>query len=74
MSLKFIYCHLTGDPLYVAGGQPKCLGSDFVDESFADDGYGYTITDKPFSGFLFPVVFFLLCNYCRMVDLKVIRK
>lgn len=52
-----------------------------MDESFADDGYGYTLTDKPFSGFdkpfsgfRFPVVSFLLCNYCRLVDLKVIRK
>lgn len=54
--MRLIYFLLTGDPLYVAGGQPKCLGSDLVDESFADDGYGYTLTDKPD----FPVVTVLL--------------
>ncbi|XP_038889123.1 RNA pseudouridine synthase 5 isoform X2 [Benincasa hispida] len=30
---------LLGDPLYVAGGQPNCLHSEVVDQSFAEDGY-----------------------------------
>jgi hypothetical protein len=30
-----------GDPLYVAGGQPKCFDPDLVDDAaaFAEDGY-----------------------------------
>ncbi|KAK9913265.1 hypothetical protein M0R45_037087 [Rubus argutus] len=47
--LSFIGHPLLGDPLYVAGGQPKCLGSDFVDESFADDG-GFKRPTKPVPG------------------------
>ncbi len=34
-----IVSSLTGDPLYVAGGQPKSSRSEHVDESFAEDGY-----------------------------------
>jgi 23S rRNA-/tRNA-specific pseudouridylate synthase len=32
---------LVGDPLYVAGGQPKCFDPDLVDDAaaFAEDGY-----------------------------------
>ncbi|PRQ58856.1 putative 23S rRNA pseudouridine(1911/1915/1917) synthase [Rosa chinensis] len=47
--LSFIGHPLLGDLLYVAGGQPKCLGSDFVDESFADDG-GFKRPTKPVPG------------------------
>lgn len=43
MLKKSLLFFLTGDPLYVLGGQPKCLDSDFVDESFADDGYAVIV-------------------------------
>lgn len=32
-------CHIAGDPLYVAGGQPNCFDPEFENESFAHDGY-----------------------------------
>ncbi|XP_034205672.1 RNA pseudouridine synthase 5 isoform X2 [Prunus dulcis] len=47
--LSYIGHPLLGDPLYVLGGQPKCLDSDFVDESFADDG-GFLRPTKPVPG------------------------
>ncbi|KAG8651232.1 RNA pseudouridine synthase 5 [Manihot esculenta] len=40
--LSFIGHPLLGDPLYVVGGQPKSFESEYVDESFAQDGYGST--------------------------------
>ncbi|XP_022133841.1 RNA pseudouridine synthase 5 isoform X2 [Momordica charantia] len=40
---------LLGDPLYVAGGQPNCLHSDSVNQSFAEDG-GYQRPTKPVPG------------------------
>ncbi|KAK6933327.1 Pseudouridine synthase, RsuA/RluA-like [Dillenia turbinata] len=40
---------LLGDPLYVSGGQPKCLDSDPVDDNFAQDG-GYPRPMKPLPG------------------------
>lgn len=40
---------LLGDPLYVAGGQPNCLHSEVVDQSFAEDG-GYQRPMKPVPG------------------------
>lgn len=40
---------LIGDPLYVAGGQPNCLHSELVDQSFAEDG-GYQRPTKPVPG------------------------
>lgn len=39
---KFVVRHSTGDPLYVTGGQPKCFGSDSVEDNFAPDGYGFS--------------------------------
>ncbi|XP_057979546.1 RNA pseudouridine synthase 5 isoform X2 [Malania oleifera] len=47
--LSFIGHPLLGDPLYVTGGQPKCCDSEFVDESFAQDG-GYQRPTKPVPG------------------------
>ncbi|XP_008233345.1 PREDICTED: RNA pseudouridine synthase 5 isoform X2 [Prunus mume] len=47
--LSYIGHPLLGDPLYVLGGQPKCLDSDFVDESFAVDG-GFLRPTKPVPG------------------------
>ncbi|KAJ8427108.1 hypothetical protein Cgig2_029817 [Carnegiea gigantea] len=47
--LSFIGHPLLGDPLYVAGGQPSCFGSELVDESFAEDG-GYQRPAKPVPG------------------------
>ncbi|XP_010524607.1 PREDICTED: RNA pseudouridine synthase 5 [Tarenaya hassleriana] len=38
--LAYIGHPLVGDPLYIAGGQPKCFGSDVMDGTFAEDG-GY---------------------------------
>ncbi|KAJ0046886.1 hypothetical protein Pint_06085 [Pistacia integerrima] len=32
-----------GDPLYVAGGQPKSFDSEFANETFAQDGYINTL-------------------------------
>ncbi|XP_008465671.1 RNA pseudouridine synthase 5 isoform X1 [Cucumis melo] len=40
---------LLGDPLYVAGGQPNCLHSEVVNQSFAEDG-GYERPMKPVPG------------------------
>lgn len=39
----------SGDPLYVAGGQPSCFGSELVDDGFAEDG-GYQRPAKPVPG------------------------
>ncbi|XP_040972015.1 RNA pseudouridine synthase 5 isoform X2 [Gossypium hirsutum] len=36
--LSFIGHPLLGDPLYIAGGQPRCFDPELVDESFAQDG------------------------------------
>lgn len=47
--LSYIGHPLLGDPLYVLGGQPKCLDSDFVDENFAADG-GFLRPTKPVPG------------------------
>lgn len=47
--LSFIGHPLLGDPLYVAGGQAKCFGSEVADESFAEDG-GYQRPAKPVPG------------------------
>ncbi|KDP25730.1 hypothetical protein JCGZ_23951 [Jatropha curcas] len=47
--LSFIGHPLLGDPLYDVGGQPKCFDSEFVDESFAQDG-GYQRPTKPVPG------------------------
>uniref|UniRef100_A0A7C9DP48 Pseudouridine synthase RsuA/RluA-like domain-containing protein n=1 Tax=Opuntia streptacantha TaxID=393608 RepID=A0A7C9DP48_OPUST len=47
--LSFIGHPLLGDPLYVAGGQPNCFGSELVDGSFAEDG-GYQRPAKPVPG------------------------
>ncbi|OWM70169.1 hypothetical protein CDL15_Pgr026019 [Punica granatum] len=38
-----------GDPLYVSGGQPRSVDSEFVDESFAHDG-GYQRPENPVPG------------------------
>lgn len=40
--LKFCFFRLTGDPLYVIGGHPKCFGSENVEDNFAQDGYGFS--------------------------------
>ncbi|XP_028126953.1 RNA pseudouridine synthase 5 isoform X2 [Camellia sinensis] len=47
--LSFIGHPLMGDPLYVTGGQPKCLDAEVGDESFAQDG-GYQRPVKPVPG------------------------
>ncbi|CAL1387112.1 unnamed protein product [Linum trigynum] len=47
--LSFIGHPLVGDPLYVAGGKPRCLDSEIVDASFAPDG-GYEKPNKPVPG------------------------
>ncbi|XP_065872791.1 RNA pseudouridine synthase 5 isoform X2 [Euphorbia lathyris] len=47
--LSFIGHPLLGDPLYVAGGKPKCSESENADESFAQDG-GYERPMKPLPG------------------------
>ncbi|KAJ4848588.1 hypothetical protein Tsubulata_020254 [Turnera subulata] len=47
--LSFIGHPLLGDPLYTAGGQPNCLDSEFLDETFAQDG-GYQRPAKPVPG------------------------
>ncbi|CAI9767472.1 unnamed protein product [Fraxinus pennsylvanica] len=39
----------TGDPLYVAGGQPKCFDPEVMDESFAHVG-GYQRLENPVPG------------------------
>ncbi|CAK9152240.1 unnamed protein product [Ilex paraguariensis] len=56
--LSFIGHPLIGDPLYVTGGQPKCFDPEFVDESFAQDGYKIVVL---IFGFFFP--FFLSVNF-----------
>ncbi|KAI3470458.1 hypothetical protein Pfo_027121 [Paulownia fortunei] len=47
--LSFIGHPLIGDPLYSAGGQPKCSDHEFVYQSFAQDG-GYERPEKPVPG------------------------
>lgn len=47
--LSFIGHPLLGDPLYIAGGQPKLFDSEFVDESYAHDG-GYQRPANPVPG------------------------
>ncbi|XWS07922.1 hypothetical protein CRYUN_Cryun41cG0033300 [Craigia yunnanensis] len=47
--LSFIGHPLLGDPLYVAGGQPRWFDSEFVDESYAQDG-GYERPTNPVPG------------------------
>ncbi|GAV67694.1 PseudoU_synth_2 domain-containing protein [Cephalotus follicularis] len=47
--LSFIGHPLSGDPLYVAGGQPKCFDAEFADKSIAQDG-GYQRPIKPVPG------------------------
>ncbi|KAM7495007.1 hypothetical protein LguiB_029616 [Lonicera macranthoides] len=47
--LSFIGHPLIGDPLYVAGGQPKYFDPESVDESFAQDG-GYQRPSNPVPG------------------------
>ena len=45
---------LVGDPLYVAGGQPNCLHSEVVNQSFAEDGYEF--------GVLFNFILYILVS------------
>lgn len=45
----YVFSDLSGDPLYIAGGQPKLFDSEFVDESYAHDGYA---TDICFISFM----------------------
>ncbi|XP_022890113.1 RNA pseudouridine synthase 5 isoform X2 [Olea europaea var. sylvestris] len=47
--LSFIGHPLIGDPLYVAGGQPKCFDPHVTDESLAHDG-GYQRPGNPVPG------------------------
>ncbi|KAH1055386.1 hypothetical protein J1N35_033451 [Gossypium stocksii] len=47
--LSFIGHPLLGDPLYIAGGQPRCFDPELVDESFAQDG-GYQRPTNPVPG------------------------
>ncbi|XVF23664.1 hypothetical protein REPUB_Repub13aG0058800 [Reevesia pubescens] len=47
--LSYLGHPLLGDPLYVAGGQPRCFDSEFVDESYAQDG-GYQRPTNPVPG------------------------
>ncbi|KAK9684016.1 hypothetical protein RND81_10G180600 [Saponaria officinalis] len=47
--LSYIGHPLLGDPLYVAGGQPKCSDLELADESYAEDG-GYQRPSKPVPG------------------------
>ncbi|KAK8629697.1 hypothetical protein V6N13_078529 [Hibiscus sabdariffa] len=47
--LSFIGHPLLGDPLYIAGGQPRCFDSEIVDESYAQDG-GYHKPTNPVPG------------------------
>ncbi|KAE8689582.1 RNA pseudouridine synthase 5 [Hibiscus syriacus] len=47
--LSFIGHPLLGDPLYIAGGQPRCFDSEIVDESYAQDG-GYHRPTNPVPG------------------------
>ncbi|XVE99348.1 hypothetical protein REPUB_Repub03eG0190500 [Reevesia pubescens] len=47
--LSYIGHPLLGDPLYIAGGQPRCFDSEFVDESYAQDG-GYQRPTNPVPG------------------------
>ncbi|XP_010515681.1 PREDICTED: RNA pseudouridine synthase 5 isoform X1 [Camelina sativa] len=49
--LAYIGHPLVGDPLYVAGGQPKCFDTDLVDDAaaFAEDG-GYRRPNQPVPG------------------------
>ncbi|KAK6228154.1 hypothetical protein SCA6_000494 [Theobroma cacao] len=47
--LSFIGHPLLGDPLYIAGGQPRCFDSEFVDENYAQDG-GYQRPVNPVPG------------------------
>ncbi|XP_022747368.1 RNA pseudouridine synthase 5 isoform X1 [Durio zibethinus] len=47
--LSFMGHPLLGDPLYIAGGQPRRFDSEFVDESYAQDG-GYQRPTNPVPG------------------------
>ncbi|TYI23932.1 hypothetical protein ES332_A06G199500v1 [Gossypium tomentosum] len=47
--LSFIGHPLLGDPLYIAGDQPRCFDPELVDESFAQDG-GYQRPTNPVPG------------------------
>ncbi|KDO48453.1 hypothetical protein CISIN_1g0371672mg, partial [Citrus sinensis] len=47
--LAFLGHPLLGDPLYVAGGQPKSFDSEFADGTFAQDG-GYERPVNPVPG------------------------
>ncbi|GKV34112.1 hypothetical protein SLEP1_g42528 [Rubroshorea leprosula] len=47
--LSFIGHPLFGDPLYIAGGQPRSFDSELVDESFEQDG-GYQRPINPVPG------------------------
>ncbi|MBA0598455.1 hypothetical protein Gorai_008217, partial [Gossypium raimondii] len=47
--LSFIGHPLLGDPLYIAGGEPRCFDPELVDESFAQDG-GYQRPTNPVPG------------------------
>ncbi|KAK9265755.1 hypothetical protein L1049_011195 [Liquidambar formosana] len=47
--LSFVGHPLLGDPLYVTGGQPKCIDSEILDGSFAQDG-GYQRPTNPVPG------------------------
>ena len=35
----YVFSDRSGDPLYISGGQPRWFDSEFVDESYAQDGY-----------------------------------
>ncbi|XP_039053965.1 RNA pseudouridine synthase 5-like [Hibiscus syriacus] len=47
--LSFIGHPLLSDPLYIAGGQPRCFDSEIVEESYAQDG-GYLRPTNPVPG------------------------
>lgn len=47
--LAFIGHPLLGDPLYIAGGQPKCFDPESADESYDQDG-GYQRPANPVPG------------------------
>ncbi|XVF83272.1 hypothetical protein PTKIN_Ptkin16aG0473000 [Pterospermum kingtungense] len=47
--LSFIGHPLLGDPLYIAGGQPRWFDSESIDESYAQDG-GYQRPTNPVPG------------------------
>ena len=69
-SLRVIFYRLSGDPLYVGGGRPMCFDPEFVDGSFAQDGYENAVFTRSFSFYPFGVIFLLIISKIKADSLS----